>query len=615
MSVALIYLSLSQFSSAEEKTRMPDWPTVWKGMPGFDKSLYGAVPEPEGTRRKATVPDTLDLAERINLSVNALTGNYDPNAQVFDFGMNPPKVVDIGYVLPKHLRTLPMLRGVSGSLQGLDTEGLIMQSQLEALRNTSAEANSHFFSPGYGPLILALAKWDERQKNPLAKSWISYLAAMMRENSIVIKPGNGGEERAFYPPSSLRDKEGKWFDADKRFISPMPYHPPEEPVADQQGVEGTVKWEQALVLRALLRDFQVNGERKSLKMADKYANFILKSTMWEEGGPTNGAFAGHWHGNLWTLQALLEYSLVKKDAKIQQIVLEAYQHARDHGVLEIGWVPSWLNPEKFKRSPVLGQLNETCGVADTLILAVMLSEAGLGDYWDDVDGMVRNYVTQMQFCDLDEMRSRSGGNPGNDALLQKYVGGFGMAEPTAIKPQVLGCCSTNGALSLVEAWRGIVTNAGGVTTVNLLLNRASPWLDVNSYLPNEGKVELRILKQTNVRVRLPAWLPASTVTSNVGGRAVKPVSEGKYLVFSNLRAGDDVTLTFQVPEKSEKRTFAGQEYTLGFRGGNLVDIQPRNSDPALLPLFTTNTAITPVPMKEVERFIPKEEVSFFKVRH
>jgi len=54
---------------------------------------------------------------------------------------------------------------------------------------------------------------------------------------------------------------------------------------------------------------------------------------------------------------------------------------------------------------------------------------------------------------------------------------------------------------------------------------------------------------------------------------------------------------------------------LGFRGGNLVDIQPRNSDPALLPLFTTNTAITPVLMKEVERFIPKEEVSFFKVRH
>jgi hypothetical protein len=79
-----------------------------------------------------------------------------------------------------------------------------------------------------------------------------------------------------------------------------------------------VKWEQALVLRALLRDYQLNGNKDSLAMAGKFVRFILRPAMWEEGGPENGHFAGHFHGNLWTLQAVLEYALATKDEAIQR---------------------------------------------------------------------------------------------------------------------------------------------------------------------------------------------------------------------------------------------------------------------------------------------------------
>ena len=75
----------------------------------------------------------------------------------------------------------------------------------------------------------------------------------------------------------------------------------------------------------------------------------MQPQMWEEGGAERGDFAGHWHGNLWSLQALLEYALAAKDERAQRIVVRAYEHARRNGVVEMGWFPSWLKPEKFKR--------------------------------------------------------------------------------------------------------------------------------------------------------------------------------------------------------------------------------------------------------------------------
>ena len=230
-------------------------------------------------------------------------------------------------------------------------------------------------------------------------------------------------------------------------------------------------------------------------------------------------------------------------------------------------------------------------------------KAGLGDYWDDVEGMVRNHFTQMQFCDLDEMRRRSGNQPEHDAILKRYLGGFGMGEPTAIKPQVLGCCSANGALALTRAWQGILRRDGESTTVHLLLNRASRWLDVESHLPHEGKVVLRIREPGNVLVRLPGWLRAGSIRASVNEKPATPSAESGYFRFAKLTAGDIVTLDFALPERTEKRHLADREYTLTFRGSNVTDIQPRSAEAGLIPLFVTGRFSAPAKERQVERFV------------
>ena len=56
--------------------------------------------------------------------------------------------------------------------------------------------------------------------------------------------------------------------------------------------------------------------------------------------------------------------------------------------------------------------------------------------------------------------------------------------------------------------------------MELLLNRASQWLDVDSYLPVEGKVVLRIKDAPRLAVRMPAWSNPPDVQVSVGDRSL-----------------------------------------------------------------------------------------------
>lgn len=51
----------------------------------------------------------------------------------------------------------------------------------------------------------------------------------------------------------------------------------------------------------------------------------------------------------------------------------------------------------------------------------------------------------------------------------------------------------------------------GVAQVNLLLNRAFPWMDIDSHLPYEGKVVLRNKAAQEAFVRIPLWADEEAV--------------------------------------------------------------------------------------------------------
>src|SRR5205814_2933934 len=94
-------------------------------------------------------------------------------------------------------------------------------------------------------------------------------------------------------------------------------------------------------------------------------------------------------------------------------------------------------------------------------------------------------LAEQQFCDANVMRRMAKRAP-ISALLENLLGGFTETPSvTVAPPEMYGCCSANGSIGLYYAWHGITRFDDGVATVNLFLNRASSWMDIDSYLPYE----------------------------------------------------------------------------------------------------------------------------------
>jgi hypothetical protein len=104
-----------------------------------DKNLPEiSVPHYAGERYEADVPDTLDLVEKAELSIQAITRMLDPDrdyqmATVAEFDRRPP-VIGFASRAPvceaKHLESLPLLRIMSGSAFNIESDKRFMESLL-----------------------------------------------------------------------------------------------------------------------------------------------------------------------------------------------------------------------------------------------------------------------------------------------------------------------------------------------------------------------------------------------------------------------------------------------------------------------------------------------------
>ncbi len=580
--------------------------------------------KPRGQWYEATVPDTLDLAERARLSINVMLGNVEPEKEYsvyqsfnfstapHQFGTTPLQPSGLTWnIQHKNVRVLPLLRTVTGSDRGLKLEYSMMKNILEQI---GADGIAYFPIQGDnvdkgtshpvidGLIILAMQSWYDRDGNP---EWLKWMRLMSQGlDRMAIKRG----DRAYYPlESGYRD--GQWLWTPWR-TALTPYTPPDEPVLDYQGAEGTVKYDNGVPMQALVKSYELNRGPESLELAGRISRFLLKRSFWvntqEHGyvGHEHGTFNGHFHGNIRTYVALLDLALVEKSEWLKQFVRETYDHGRRAGVARMGWFPGWLAPEQTDRQDSYAGWSEGCGIADMVVLAVKLSDAGLGDYWDDVDYYMRNQLASQQFTSLELMRKFAGNDPKNDAVLKRFVGGLGLGEPSAMHPGIYGCCSANGAIGLYYAWHGITRFDNGIAKVNLFLNRASPWMDIDSYLPYQGKVVLHNKKARTAWLRIPAWVDDSQLKSFINEEVAQPTRLANYLIFENLGKTDTIQLEFPVPEETDQQTIHRTKYTITYRGSTIVDIQPRNPDPKMVPLYERDfMKATKAPMRTVRRFV------------
>jgi hypothetical protein len=621
-----LVLKADTASSVVAATRLPiKRPAT---SPALGTMLEQEKLSPEGQFVEITVPDTLDLAARAELSLNVLTRNCTPDEfhavyESFNFGDNPPVVSKPGWFInPANLYAIPYLRTMCGSQQGLDVDLQLMKDMLEQIQpdgrvtfpNDAGWPKGTSVPYVNGQLAVALLNWFERDKNPVWLEYVDLLCRGLERTAIRIK------DRAYYPLECGIDENGAWHWTN-RGASLVPYTPPNEPESEQQGYEGSAKWMTVFgPIEALAAQSRYKPDPKSLDLAMRLTRFGLKGPMWEGfsslayPGNQQGIFAGHFTGNVEFLNALLDIGMASHSEALKQRARQGYELTRRVGVMRLGWYPSWImnGSETYGRSKDLHATCNSAGVAATLMLAVKLSDSGIGDYWDDVDAIVRNQLVEQQFIDADAMLRKAGGDPHN--LIARFVGGCGIGEPTAIKPEINSAATAATAVAFYYAWHGITRfdQDARLAQVNLFLNRVSPWLDVESYLPYQGQVVLRNKRASTILVRLPMWLNDRLpmwdedqlgVTCKCNGHSCTPARVGRNLLF-DVQAGDVIELNFPNPTRIDQYTIHGKVYNIQFRGSTVVDIDNRNTNPSMMSLYQRQDLKSKTaPMHIVKRFV------------
>lgn len=236
----------------------------------------------------------------------------------------------------------------------------------------------------------------------------------------------------------------------------------------------------------------------------------------------------------------------------------------------------------------------------------------VADRWDPVQGPLDPLNESAQ-----NVVSRNVGIFFSDASHPTKIPGHSM--------MVTICCTGNCTPALYAAWESITRCRNGDAQVHLLLNRASPWLDVDSYLPYEGKVVVHNKTAHRISVRIPLWVEKAAVRCRIDGKPAIPFWAGRYAIFEGVRPGASLVITFPMVETTEtyrlawkqsdfwqeclnpgqswKRSNEVTRYVCHFRGNTLVDISPR-AEGAGYPLYERDEMKrTHAPMRRVIRYL------------
>ena len=590
---------------------------VREEIPEFDVLSY------RGERYETLVPDTLDLQEREALAVNVLTNATDPLADYemyFDvfFKSNPP-MMEHNYsdsCHSKFLEALPLMRIASGSDLNPQVERRWMEVVLQQLGPDGLASSpiggrpwtlvrSHFIPEGSrtdfdqqiipfycGRLLSAMMLYYRRDGGSLWKEAAERLVDGLAE--LAVDCGR----YAYYAPSSHWAQKGNTFDYGRT-------HP-------------LMGAHVSFVAQGLCHVYRETGYEPAIRLAEKLIRYILEELRYIEpdgrfgSDMTSGSAQAHFHEHTRDLQTMLEYVLVTGDDEWLERVQKGYEYGKAHGEVLTGYFPGLLRTASFESS-------ELCEVADMIALGLKLTEAGAGDYLDDVDRWVRNMFAEGQLTSAEWVYRVAGHLPPSkiepyqttDRVPERNLGGFAgwpsMNDWYAGDGHgIMHCCTGNGTRAIYYVWESILQHDNGRLCVNLLLNRASHWADVDSHVPYTGQVDVRIKQPVHLSIRIPQWARPAAVRVQVNGADRRVDWEGRYAVLGETVPGDVATMTFPLPERTDTVWVEKQRYTLVRKGNDVVAIDPPGR---YCPLYQReHYRANSTRWRNVDRFVSSERI-------
>ncbi len=555
------------------------------------------------------VPDTLDLRDRARLAIGHMTANHDHQTGYPYFYINvttdPPVATHNAWdtidVTSRYIDSLLLAREMTGDTAGTEVEEGFRRILVQSLHPNDGLAyrpetpwcvgEAEMFDQSRA--LNALVTWYLMERQPETKALIDRMVEGLWSIAIHIARRRAGHSFCYFP------YPGRFPDAWNPTV-------PGEPCCYNGG---------ALIL-PLVTYAAATGNERALELGRRFMHYIVdESHIFRPDGSfwpdEMHLAAGHFHTRSLSMAGVLEYALLVGKPELVEWVRRAFDWAMATSCGSFGWFPEGIGTEHRQTT----KHSETCNITDMLHVALRLAEAGYEEYWTHAERFTRNHLLESQWSRKDWLKPRKDSLPDETAqnsyvdMDARIMGGYaGRTLPNefVVDGVMMGCCCGAGPRALYQAWEKIMTRRDDGLYVNLPLNRFGPDADVLSWLPHEGRVEVRLRSPGPLFVRTPGGGGRERARGAEGGDGAVAVERngeavpfswsGSYVRIEEAGAGDQLAVRFPLEVKTRDERLLDWDLRIRWRGDTVVSMTPPGKR---LPLYERAALDSEVcPMRE-----------------
>ncbi len=348
----------------------------------------------------------------------------------------------------------------------------------------------------------------------------------------------------------------------------------------------------AVMLQALVRRYELKHDENALDLAIGIANYVL--------GPSRYfnykmEYFGHVHSATWFACGLVKLGRLTDNKEYIEKGKAIYDYTRSISS-SFGWVPEYA-----QWHPMSEEHCETCCIRDMIICADELIRCGYTEYWNDINLFARNQLMENQvkytgYVVCDNTKPDGNGITYRD-IDKRMIGGFtGGSEPDSISltrfRSIAGCCVGTAPVALKTIWDDALLDENGILCVNIPCDKETDKYKMESFIPNEGKVKVTAKLKGKFGFRMYEWIDTPEFYLN-GNKIEAEVKNG--IAFAELNDNDVFELCFRLETVAKKEIVRDTEYTVYWRGCDVVDMTPRGEHVRLYQRDTDAPKYYPLP--------------------
>ena len=342
-----------------------------------------------------------------------------------------------------------------------------------------------------------------------------------------------------------------------------------------------------VLIHPLVRFFEDTGDRETLRLAGKLSRFVIDHAgvygadgdYWAIASPGLTDCDGHVHSRVDAMGGVLRYALHQNDREMIAWSKQVYDWTRTIGGSS-GWFPEYIGlPGNITKH------SEICCTTDMIHAAIHLARAGFSECWDHAERYL-NHLLASQVTDISWAIDTSGREEtdqiGRGDIAQRYLGGFtGRNRPNDQTNDgyfdTMGCCAAAGGRGLYLAWRHAVDIRADDLFVNLWLTRHDEIAELESDIPDQGLLSLKLKKSCRPHVRLPGWLDPVSLQATRDGTIVSFDIRDGYIHLPVCERNTVIELRFPLVTALETEQIAGDLYEISWKGNVVTGIDPGGS--------------------------------------